>query len=326
MRRYTFFMLSLFAFICVSCSSSDGSTPEWYWKSGDSTADSSIVALGWKNVSSSYGTLPSYINLYKAPDSLQGKKAIAYIAVADLSKATFSVLGDSTGYKYLSDFYKDTSNSIVLNGGFFYNGVSLSLICRNGKVICPSNQVDSQDWVTLYYPTRGAFGLLSDGTYATTWTYTTQSHVTYSYPQPAANKYGTTPLAVPCDTFPSGATKFSGTTMIGGGPVLIKNKVIKNTYQEELLDIDPTSNQPRSAIGITSGKKMIFFVCEGRNMTPGVGGFTTGDVATIMLSLGCTEAMNLDGGGSSCMLVNGKETIQPSDNSDRKVVTAVGLK
>ena len=89
-------MLSLFAFICVSCSSSDGSTPEWYWKSGDSTADSSIVALGWKNVSSTYGTLPSYINLYKAPDSLQGKKAIAYIAVADLSKATFSVLGDST--------------------------------------------------------------------------------------------------------------------------------------------------------------------------------------------------------------------------------------
>jgi exopolysaccharide biosynthesis protein len=36
--------------------------------------------------------------------------------------------------------------------------------------------------------------------------------------------------------------------------------------------------------------------------------------------------LNLDGGGSSCMLVNGMETIKPSDGSQRAVVTAIGLK
>jgi exopolysaccharide biosynthesis protein len=31
------------------------------------------------------------------------------------------------------------------------------------------------------------------------------------------------------------------------------------------------------------------------------------------------EALNLDGGGSSCMLVYGKETIKPSDKKQRAV-------
>jgi exopolysaccharide biosynthesis protein len=42
-----------------------------------------------------------------------------------------------------------------------------------------------------------------------------------------------------------------------------------------------------------------------------------------MLDLGCVEAMNLDGGGSSCMLVNGKETIKPSDKEGQRPVPAV---
>jgi len=33
--------------------------------------------------------------------------------------------------------------------------------------------------------------------------------------------------------------------------------------------------------------------------------------------------LNLDGGGSSCMLVNGKETIKPSDKEGQRAVPAV---
>jgi exopolysaccharide biosynthesis protein len=71
---------------------------------------------------------------------------------------------------------------------------------------------------------------------------------------------------------------------------------------------------------------MILFVCEGREMTAGVKGLTTGDVADVLLELGCVEAINLDGGGSSCMLVNGKETIKVSDGSQRSVASTVMLK
>jgi exopolysaccharide biosynthesis protein len=61
-------------------------------------------------------------------------------------------------------------------------------------------------------------------------------------------------------------------------------------------------------------------------MTPGVKGLTTAKVADILKALGCTEALNLDGGGSSCMIVNGKETIKPSDGNERSVLDACYIK
>ena len=93
-----------------------------------------------------------------------------------------------------------------------------------------------------------------------------------------------------------------------------------------MLDISAASNQPRTAIGVTTDKKMIIFVCEGRNMTEGVPGYTTGEVAQILLDYGCTDALNLDGGGSTLMLVNGKEMLKPSDKKQRSVASCVYIK
>jgi exopolysaccharide biosynthesis protein len=75
---------------------------------------------------------------------------------------------------------------------------------------------------------------------------------------------------------------------------------------------------PRTAMGYTKDNKLIVLVVEGRN--PGIAeGATLPQLAKILRDLGCVEALNLDGGGSSCMLVNGKETIQPSDKKQRAV-------
>ena len=71
---------------------------------------------------------------------------------------------------------------------------------------------------------------------------------------------------------------------------------------------------------------MIMFVCEGREMTKGVFGLTTADVANVLLDLGCVEAINLDGGGSSCMLVCGKQTIKVSDGTQRAVGSTIMIK
>lgn len=45
--------------------------------------------------------------------------------------------------------------------------------------------------------------------------------------------------------------------------------------------------------------------------------------AEIMLSLGCTYSANLDGGGSSEMIVNDKVVNKPSDGSERKIGSAI---
>ena len=117
---------------------------------------------------------------------------------------------------------------------------------------------------------------------------------------------------------------------MGGGPLLIDEGKFRDTYVEELFNgtsgIGPDSNQPRTAMGVTADNRMVLFVCEGRQMTDGVAGLTTADVANVLLDLGCVEAINLDGGGSSCMLVNGKTTIKVSDGSQRRVGSTVMIK
>lgn len=325
---YTIVFCSFLLLSYTACSKTESGMPNWYWDETSDT-DDNIIALGWTSVSE-FGDLPVYIKVYKSPSTLQNKNVIAYIAVADMNKATFNVLGEKSGYKTPDEFYKEESASIVMNAGYFWDGSSLSLLCRNGEIICPNNQIEGRNnWTVLYYPTRAAFGLMNDGTFSADWVYTTNK-ATYSYISPSPNKSGEVPQAVPSETFPTTGTKWLPKIAIGAGPVLIKDGEIKNSYTEELFDdesgIGPESNNPRSAIGVTIDNKLIFFVSEGRNMTSGVVGITLAEEAEIMKSLGCIDAINLDGGGSSCMLVNGKETIIPSDGSQRSVVTAVTIK
>lgn len=297
------------------------------------------VDAGWTNVEDQFGILPEYINVYSSPVELEGKSAIAYIAVADMDDAdwdVWSVKADDTykttdSYRTPSEVYEEGQWPIVINGGyFFYEGANYtsSLAVSNGEVLAYNINYASEDWVTIYSPTRAAFLQKSDGTFDACWTFwNNMDHFTYQIP--ADNSYGETPKQVPSLSYPEKAVKFAAETAIGGGPVLINKGKYANTWSEEMFDVggvNPTYNNPRTAVGATSDKKLIFFVCEGRNMTEGVTGLTTEDVANVLLDLGCVEAINLDGGGSTCMLVNGQEVIKGSDGSQRYVASTVMMK
>lgn len=339
--------------LCTSaCSDDNDGIPEWPWNDNQTEepteANPDIVKLGWTNVGTTYGELPAYMNVYKSPEMLREKKAIAYIVVADMNKATFNVWGDvsysdaakghgSATVKTPSEIYTGENLPVIINGGlFFWDNSSVasgfyysqSLAIRDSKLLSPNQNYYSEDWKTLWYPTIGTFCQMADGSFKTTWTYYTSAGINYSYPQPADNAISKDPLGIPSADFPEGASELKAKTGIGGASVLLRDGVIKNTYVQEMLDVSAASNQPRSAIGITQDKKMIIFACEGREATVGIAGLTTADVAEVMKALGCVEALNLDGGGSTCLLINGKETIKPCNegNAQRKILTAVTLK
>jgi hypothetical protein bacD2_02777 len=336
-------VLSLLVFCLHSCGDAKNNEYTWEWpdKKPD-TEKKETLPEGWTSVTS-LGTLPASIRVYKSPDMLVGKKAIAYIAIADAAKTKFDVLGDvaysddAKGYggKALHTpkaFYDTSHANIIINAGlFFYDNNkkfyhSQNLVVRDGKMLAPNQNYFSKDWVTLWYPTLGAFCKMKDGTFKTTWTYyNNNDKVNYCYPAPAENDIAKTPLAIPSASFPAGGKALEATTAIGGVSVLLHEGVVKNTYRFEMLDVAAESNQPRTAIGVTKDNRLVLFVCEGRNQTPGVAGLTTADVAEVMKAIGCVEALNLDGGGSTCMLVNGKEVIKGSDGKQRSVLTAIGL-
>ena len=79
----------------------------------------------------------------------------------------------------------------------------------------------------------------------------------------------------------------------------------------------------RTAVGVTGDGKIVLFICDGR--IDASQGATHEEVAMIMKSLGCVHAMNLDGGGSTGMWVNGVGMINHKDGSWRAVKSTLGF-
>lgn len=109
------------------------------------------------------------------------------------------------------------------------------------------------------------------------------------------------------------------TEMSGGCPMILTNGSILDT--DGVLDHLKT-RRPRTALGSdASGTKMTLMVVEGDAINASVSaGLGSKDLAAIMLAVGCTDAINFDGGGSSTMYTSMQGVINnPSDGHLRKV-------
>ena len=69
---------------------------------------------------------------------------------------------------------------------------------------------------------------------------------------------------------------------------------------------------PRTAIGYTKDNDLILVAADGREGSSI--GLTLVELANLMKELGCTNAINLDGGGSTVMYVNGQIVNRPQQN------------
>ena len=96
--------------------------------------------------------------------------------------------------------------------------------------------------------------------------------------------------------------------IISGGPYLVKNgDVFVDMTEQKLGSIG--GRNPRTAIGYTQEGNLIMVTADGREGASV--GLTLNELAFLMKKLGCVNAMNLDGGGSTVMLINGKVVNKP---------------
>ncbi len=89
------------------------------------------------------------------------------------------------------------------------------------------------------------------------------------------------------------------TEVLSFGPILISDGVIN-----PVLYTNFTYEEPRNAIGIISSGHYVGILVEGR--TDLSDGCDLKFLAETLLDLGCTDALNLDGGGTSAMLFMGQ--------------------
>lgn len=287
--------------------------------------------LRWKKVNSEFGYLPKSINIYKTTDSLNGKPFIAYYIEAKLSDRNLEFttqVGEGKRFTPSQYFSREDSPYVLVNGTFFSfeTNQNLNTVIREGKMVAynvPALKSRVSD--SFYYPTRSAIGITKSRSADVAWLFTdTAQKWPYAFQSKPIVAKGrrADPDFTDLNTLEYW-NWWKMHTAIGGGPVLVqKGKVFITNREEQMFVNGLNDKHPRTAMGYTKNGKLIILVIQGR--FPGVAeGATLKQEAEILKNLKCVEALNLDGGGSSCLLVNGKETIQPSDKEGQRAVPGV---
>ncbi len=265
------------------------------------SATLSAQTITWTENTSSY-ELPAGIRIYSGTRATPLQK-LFYIDV-DLNNPLLAVrpyISTAAGGKEtLLPFLQRVGGLAGVNGGYFGGSTSYSAVVYPGEVMAQNIAAVTRT-SGVYNITRSFFGLSTARKPAIHWIYhfgATTADI-YRYGAPTPN----TPTApAPAPTKGEGTRYDSLLAGIGGGPALVKGGVLRYTYDEEVFfgsGVDGESANPRTAVGFTAANHVILLAADGRQA--GTSGVTLPDLAQIMITLGCVEAMNLDGGGSTQM-------------------------
>ncbi|MDQ6651245.1 MAG: phosphodiester glycosidase family protein [Acidobacteriota bacterium] len=110
-------------------------------------------------------------------------------------------------------------------------------------------------------------------------------------------------------------------SILGAGPQLIKGaKVAITNVQEKITPAFVNEGHPRTAIARLDSGKLLLVTVDGRQPGESIG-MSLNMLASLLLELGAIEAINLDGGGSTTMVVRDKIVNRPSDQTGERPVS-----
>ncbi|PWV56153.1 phosphodiester glycosidase family protein [Chitinophaga sp. S165] len=283
--------------------------------------------LHWQPSAKHNDSLPAAIRVYETTDSLDGRPFRAFYLKAPASDPSLTFeTRTGNGKRYTPDEYVSMESGkvyAIVNTTFFSfaDNSSLNMVVSKGKTMADNQLTDTiktfDGHPQIIYPTQGVFGILPGGKPDIAWIYPAgKNKEAYAYDAPNAPQNGIW-------TRPSrkNGKRWTAVEAAGGGPVLLPyiSSVQENRFAWHEMDM-----HPRTAIGYTADNNVIILAVEGRH--PGVAeGATLIQLARILRSLGCVEALNLDGGGSSSLVAGNQATILPSDKKGQRPVPAVLL-
>lgn len=104
------------------------------------------------------------------------------------------------------------------------------------------------------------------------------------------------------------------TAVLVTGPLLLLNSKIQKMPDRKFV----TNRHPRTCL-CTDKESVVFITIDGRNIT--AEGMSLNEVQQYLLKIGCIDAINLDGGGSTTMWIKDKGVVNyPSDKSGERPV------
>lgn len=296
-------------------------------------ATTGFAQLVWENRDANFPGLPAGIHVYRTETPIHGRPNIAWYVEARLTDRSIRFDTDSTLGRRLtpSQFHeRNPGAAIVVNGTFFSfaDHRNLNLLIRRGRLsgynvmALPGR---GRDTLTYHHVTRSAIGIDRRRRADVAWLFTDSARRHALALEEAPRHWKDSSATADVSQILEGKPRaWRMRTAIGGGPVLVHGGRMRITNDEERMFMGKAREDlhPRTAMGYTADGRLLILAVEGRHK--GVAdGASLSDLANVFLSLGAEEALNLDGGGSSCLLVMGKPTIQPSDKEGQRAVPGV---
>jgi hypothetical protein len=257
--------------------------------------------INWEDVSSNY-EFPNGLKLFHG--TISGNPGFfAWYFEVDMNQPDIAIRPYLvSGTEQVHNFSGQVGAYGAINGGFFTTGgASVSSVIYPGQVLARNliSVTRTVGGVTQTYPViRPIFALNNDRSLSAEWVYHHSYNFDdiYIYDEPlqyVCNDPNPLPVPVKADGYQYEDIAYG----LGGGPMLIKDGEIAFTYCEGIWwgsGVDLNVNRPRTAVGYTLDNKVIMLVTNSLKIE---------DLPQLMLDLGCHEAINLDGGGSTAMAV-----------------------
>ena len=302
-------------------------------------AQPAAVELKWEK--QTYAGLPDDVEVYKTTSKLSDRNFNAWYAVADPSKVDFRVLYPETvgAKKTVASQAEAAGDCLALINGAIYGNYNIGVIITEGKMTQQwHGEIEGCYWATnsqLYQLTRPIIGVDKDGKAGAYWVGVPQQGTFYYYDRPQPNVVGQAKYGKVTATSPVPAVSWEPYYAISCGPMVLydglvcaDNSMVDDTHYYTNFECWDESgvysaHPDRSAVGVTADGKIVLFICDGR-IDASQGAYIK-ELGPIMKSIGCVHAMNLDGGGSTGMWLNGAGMINYKDSSWRSVKSTLGF-
>lgn len=283
------------------------------------------IPMGWKNISSSFEDLPAGIKVFSGRNKQIPLNAWYVEVDRKYGGLTTEIVvsNDDDGRETPSQFLERLDAKVVINGGYFLMHKNpaehVGLLMDNGKIISKTLR-SMLKRENRYFLTRSAIGFNKEGVMDIAWIASKNDSI-FEWETPATNQPNEPVKEL--DYF--NARRWELTDAMQAGPVIVSGSRKNVTSDEEVFFWSKIPEiHPRSAAGYRKDGSYIFMVVDGRQ--PDSRGVDLNELSILMFDLDCYEAINLDGGGSSAIVVNGKLLNKPAGfNTQREVMSAIAI-
>lgn len=283
-----------------------------------------LPVLSWKKIANPSG-VPSTVEVYSTETPLNGRPFKAWYAIADCgpgSDVEFRVMEPAdntlkTIDKQVEEYGEDCY--VLVNGGYFYKPSDwtspfvIDGVRPLGRDAYGGSNTSDGGWAVV---TPGVLGVDPSGKPDAFFWMARPNDATYYYRMPLPTVPDQAKYWYEASTelphFPCDSTGWNAYNAISAGPmVLYNNRVVVDhthngsyyttNYELRADDQFPGYLPDRTVVGHTADGKVVLFICDGR--VDESDGASCPELGLIMKSLGCVAALNLDGGGSTGMML-----------------------